>query len=383
MYHYGISDLEDLYPVGSGAVKVIFTRLHLLTEKYKEGIGDEDGSIYNAEDDHFDISNDGSNPDITYHTTSDTWEGETTTGYTQGTDAEVWFDVDTGHIGKVHTLLFPGANDTMNYNATMGTETTADDQLRYTDVTDSLYTVNLPHTVLGMIGVKLLQNHTWDSSSGGSFLGKIKKWAEDGGNAAWNYIADTTGISDIVNAVDDWGFIDSEEIENHLSDIKNILRKGKEYLIEILKAQVKILVMPDINFLTNTVDTDYFLNYLDGRTGEEFWFTFKQALVTGMILFALYGVVMMGIAFLGEVVTVVAKAAISAGGWVVIALLACALSFGLTWAILAWQDVKHHSTLIFDAFAFAYKFAKWGYIAGARGSHPDITNELLAEHSNV
>jgi len=45
----GISDLEDIYPVGSRTVKVTFTRLHLLDDEYRDGIGGEDtdtGEMY-------------------------------------------------------------------------------------------------------------------------------------------------------------------------------------------------------------------------------------------------------------------------------------------------------------------------------------------------
>ena len=103
-----------------------------LMTKPSEILSAERDPNYTIDDDHFDISNDGHDLDITYHSTPDNWTNETTTGFSQGADARVWFDIDVGSVGKVNTLLILPTNETMNFNATMGNENSSDDQFRYT-----------------------------------------------------------------------------------------------------------------------------------------------------------------------------------------------------------------------------------------------------------
>ena len=315
-------------------------------------------------DSHFDISSDGYNLDIIYHATPDTWTGETTTSFTQGDDARVWFDIDVGHIEKVTTLLFLAANETMNYNATMGTEPTGDDQLRYTgeskfyvvsvamsepygplseglnvllvpqsvyygssafssmiaasnpssiggfmpdttvwsfpgdqrsaypvmgtvsleldateaenllwnllhdadgvktawyaDVTDCVYTVGLPHAVVGMIGVEVPVNPVWNSSGGGSRLGAFMEWGEDFGNDAWNYICDNTPLGDLIVAFGQWGFIEQKVILYALQFINPLVQEGRDALIEVLKEGVDRIVLPALDRVVDGISMDFF-----------------------------------------------------------------------------------------------------------------------------
>ena len=327
---------------------------------------DKDGTIYNAEDDHFDISNDGSNPDITYHTTSDTWEGETTTGYTQGTDAEVWFDVDTGHIGKVHTLLFPGANDTMNYNATMGTETG----------NEQVFICFAGHG----------NDKKYDSNTQGQFditptdMGKVGVY--------WK---------DIAKALDD-NTIDLTGHPNYGKMIILVYSCHSGYALEPFSekdAQKRIVITSagkdELSFERggHLVFLYHFINFLEGDYESEYSYTFQQLFLWAIVFGIVVGLLQSALVVLILSLTGPLVALMLVVGIIVTLIVACMIaSFIASGAQEETIIYGGEGASIYDAYKHAKKYSRLGCgfqfvdgeLMGTR-SHADIANKPLAKET--
>ncbi len=127
----------------------------------------------------------------------------------------------------------------------------------YEDITDCVYTVGLPHTVVSMIGVEAMENLTWGTSSSSSFFGRVIKWVEDAGDAAWNLISETVLLDDLIDAVSDWGFDVVNDIAEDLEDIKDMVLDGKDFLIAWLKQQVENIVDPVLNEVKSQIGMEF------------------------------------------------------------------------------------------------------------------------------
>jgi len=100
---------------------------------------DKDGNSYNIDDDDLlditatDNDNDGM-IDIIFDTETETWTGDTSSGNNTGSDAQINFDISLGLLPRINTILLLPIDGSYHYNATMGTQTTTDDIIRFTGI---------------------------------------------------------------------------------------------------------------------------------------------------------------------------------------------------------------------------------------------------------